>query len=65
MTKIVSTLFAVGILMGFAATAQAEPKSAIFAGGCFWCMEKDFEHVKGVIEVESGFKLDCAFKTSS
>ena len=28
---------------------------AIFAGGCFWCMEKPFEHVEGVSEVISGY----------
>ena len=28
---------------------------AIFAGGCFWCMEADFEKLKGVSEVISGF----------
>ena len=28
---------------------------AIFAGGCFWCMESDFEKVKGVTNVVSGF----------
>jgi len=28
---------------------------AIFAGGCFWCMEADFEKVKGVSTVVSGF----------
>jgi peptide-methionine (S)-S-oxide reductase len=27
----------------------AETKVAIFAGGCFWCVEKDFDHVVGVI----------------
>ena len=25
------------------------------AGGCFWCVESDFERVSGVIEVVSGF----------
>ena len=35
--------------------AHAETKTAIFAGGCFWCMEKDFEHVPGVIMAESGY----------
>ena len=28
---------------------------AVFAGGCFWCMESDFEKLKGVSEVISGF----------
>lgn len=30
-------------------------QSAIFAGGCFWCVEADFEKVPGVIEVVSGY----------
>lgn len=28
---------------------------AVFAGGCFWCMEKDFERVPGVQSVVSGY----------
>ena len=28
---------------------------ALFAGGCFWCMEKPFEQLKGVLSVESGY----------
>lgn len=28
---------------------------ATFAGGCFWCMEADFEKLEGVSEVVSGF----------
>ncbi|MEM1361827.1 MAG: peptide-methionine (S)-S-oxide reductase MsrA [Pseudomonadota bacterium] len=28
---------------------------AIVAGGCFWCVESDFEKVRGVKEVVSGF----------
>ena len=28
---------------------------ALFAGGCFWCMEADFEKLEGVGEVVSGF----------
>jgi peptide methionine sulfoxide reductase msrA/msrB len=30
-------------------------KKAIFAGGCFWCMEKPFEALAGVISVTSGY----------
>ncbi len=28
---------------------------AIFAGGCFWCLEHDFQELKGVLSVESGY----------
>lgn len=45
-------------------TAEQDPKSdnanekletAIFAGGCFWCIESDFEKLEGVSSVESGY----------
>ena len=29
--------------------------TAVFAGGCFWCMESDFEKLDGVSDVISGF----------
>lgn len=29
--------------------------TAVFAGGCFWCVEKDFEKLEGVSEAISGF----------
>lgn len=44
------------LLIGFTTfipTASAD--KAIFAGGCFWCMESDFEKLDGVTDVISGF----------
>ena len=35
--------------------AVAEERSAIFAGGCFWCTESDFEKLDGVISAASGY----------
>ncbi len=29
--------------------------SAVFAGGCFWCTESDFDHIQGVISTLSGY----------
>ncbi len=52
-------LLFIAILFGFtfqAGYAEARQKqTAILAGGCFWCVESDFESVPGVIEVISGF----------
>lgn len=37
--------------------AQVQPnvERATFAGGCFWCMEKPFEQMDGVVSVVSGY----------
>ncbi len=29
--------------------------TAVFAGGCFWCIEADFEKLPGVFDAESGY----------
>ncbi|MCF8477597.1 MAG: peptide-methionine (S)-S-oxide reductase MsrA [Pseudolabrys sp.] len=49
-----------GVLSGLAAIAtaqdaKAEQAVAIFAGGCFWCTESDFDHVAGVLSTTSGY----------
>ena len=55
--KMIALLLA--ILLGFIVqtqTARAETlRTAVVAGGCFWCGEADFEKVNGVREVVSGF----------
>jgi len=33
----------------------AEVKTATFAGGCFWCVESDFDRVPGVLKTVSGY----------
>lgn len=35
--------------------ADANLKKAIFAGGCFWCMESEFKNTLGVVSVVSGY----------
>jgi peptide methionine sulfoxide reductase msrA/msrB len=34
---------------------QQDFKTAVLAGGCFWCVESDFEKVPGVVEAISGY----------
>src|SRR3989337_2478327 len=36
-------------------TRPADSKFAIFAGGCFWCVEDAFDQVDGVTETISGY----------
>ncbi|MAT64482.1 MAG: peptide-methionine (S)-S-oxide reductase [Gammaproteobacteria bacterium] len=43
------------ILLMLFVNMVARADTAVFAGGCFWCMEADFEKVEGVSEVISGF----------
>jgi peptide-methionine (S)-S-oxide reductase len=37
------------------AAVSANTQRAIFAGGCFWCMEPPFEKLPGVLTVTSGY----------
>lgn len=41
-------------LLAPAASAQ-ELETAVFAGGCFWCVESDFDKVPGVVSTVSGY----------
>jgi peptide-methionine (S)-S-oxide reductase len=42
-------------LLTGAASAQTQTATAIFAGGCFWCMEPPFDKTEGVISTTSGY----------
>jgi len=53
MMKYTLILFILGGMLSYASIAAAD--KAILAGGCFWCMESDFEKLEGVTDVISGF----------
>ena len=62
MLLLFSTLFTATLLFNSYSEAkttemQTEQSTAkaLFAGGCFWCMEKPFEELDGVISVVSGY----------
>ena len=43
------------LLSALSSQSLAEDDLAIFAGGCFWCMESDYEKIDGVKSVVSGY----------
>ena len=51
---LMSGVLAIGLAM-FSSTAMAKEETAIFGGGCFWCMEPPFEQLEGVVEVVAGY----------
>jgi peptide-methionine (S)-S-oxide reductase len=64
MPRLLFSLALILAALGFGpglASAQSAPQPgpgqavATFAGGCFWCTESDFDHVKGVISTTSGY----------
>ncbi len=65
MKSVIAALFAAFVIGGPAAAQQASDKAnlpeagtlkvATFAGGCFWCVESDFDFVPGVVKTISGY----------
>ena len=54
MNYLLISVLAIGLAM-FSSAAVAKEETAIFGGGCFWCMEPPFEQLEGVIEVVAGY----------
>ena len=54
MRRRATLLLALAVLAAPAA-AQTATAKATFAGGCFWCVEADFDKVPGVISTTSGY----------
>lgn len=62
MNRIVAVAALALLLAGSAGAQQAPAKpmpektaTAIFAGGCFWCMEPPFDAIDGVVSTTSGY----------
>lgn len=52
-----AALAAIALMAVFGCSVQADRRTerALFAGGCFWCMEPPFEKLDGVLSVVSGY----------
>ncbi len=56
MYKFSSTIALITVILSFPLKAEKSfSEKAILAGGCFWCIEADFEGFRGVRDVVSGY----------
>ena len=53
--RLIVTCLLLQILISCPVKVFAESQEAIFAGGCFWCLEHDLEKLDGVVSVDSGY----------
>ena len=53
--KLILTCILLQILIFCPIQAFAESEEAVFAGGCFWCLEHDLEKIDGIISAVSGY----------
>ncbi len=55
LTRIILACSVLQLLIACPLQVSAQSEEAIFAGGCFWCLEHDLEKLKGVVSAESGY----------
>ena len=53
--RLIVTCMLIQLLIVCPLQVFAESEEAIFAGGCFWCLEHDLEKLNGVASAESGY----------
>ncbi len=56
--KALGILLILGVLMTSVSLAENVPatsKKAVFAGGCFWCLQPGFDHTQGVLATTVGY----------
>ena len=55
MVRVIGVLLSALLVLGGSQSVAAAEQTAVFAGGCFWCLEHDLEHLPGVIDAISGY----------
>ncbi|WP_163558854.1 peptide-methionine (S)-S-oxide reductase MsrA [Halomonas sp. NO4] len=55
LTPLLIALLPVALASSALAQEDADRARAVFAGGCFWCVEEAFDKVNGVLATTSGF----------
>jgi peptide-methionine (S)-S-oxide reductase len=58
MLRILTGAISAALVFSAIAAASAQmrlPEKATFGGGCFWCVEADFDKVEGVLSTTSGY----------
>ncbi len=55
--SLVSSIGLSAVVVSLDGPSKSKPgiETAVFAGGCFWCTESDFDKVKGVVSTTSGY----------
>lgn len=48
-------VYMVILMSSYSVMAQGELKKTVVAGGCFWCVETDFEKLDGITDAVSGY----------